>query len=102
MPVAATRSLLVPGRTTGVELKSARGCVNESFSFNVFGSSAAIMLLGSPTAAYTVPSVPSATPDVPLTLPPGVAHDVTSFLSLAQSSAHTALGVAPQPFDVDV
>src|SRR4051812_16819279 len=89
----------------GPVTNSAVGCVNQSFSFNVFGSSATIafafpspLVWPGPIAATSVLSELNAT--APITPPPLVFHDTPGFASLSRSMAHTAAGAPPQSRDV--
>src|SRR5262245_25508009 len=88
-------------RIVGPVTNSAVGCVNQSFSSSVFGSSATIafafpfpLTWPGPIAAISVPADVKAT--APTALPPLVFHDTTGFASLSRSMAHTPPGAPPQ------
>src|SRR6185295_4239875 len=94
-------------RMVGPVTNSAAGCVNQSFTRSVFGSSATIafalpspVVWPAPMAANSVPSDANAT--APTTGPPLVFHDTTGFASLSRSIAQTACGAPPQPANVAV
>src|SRR5262245_47441792 len=89
----------------GPVTNSAAGCVNQSFTCRVFGSSATIafalpspVVRPAPIAATSVPSDPNAI--APTTGPPSVFHDLTGFASLSRSIAQMPFGARPQPADV--
>src|ERR671930_217449 len=89
----------------GPVTNSASGCVNQSFSCRVFGSSATIafafpsaFIRPGPTAAIRVPSVVNAI--APTTGPPLVFHDTTGLVSLSRSMPHTPSGAPPHLPDV--
>src|SRR5262245_6420016 len=102
---AATISLLACRRIVGPVTNSAAGCVNQSFTCSVFGSSATIafafpspVVRPAPIAATSVPSDANAI--APTTGPPLVFQDMTRFASLSRSTPQTAFGARPQPADV--
>jgi len=102
LAAAATMSLSPCRRMVGPVTNSAAGCVNQSFSCSVFGSSATIAFVlplpparPAPIAANSVPSGANAT--APTTGPPLVFHETTGFDSLSRSIAQTPFGAPPQP-----